>query len=218
MLSIYKKLNGIGGEGVANISGGNDDIDKDLTQLCGLPIFQTLLGALEVDEFRILGYPLRFAYYLNRYAYVRRETHVLPDASGPYVFVSYARSDTILMHDQLAVLDELGVRVWWDRDLRTDGDFESQLADKISRASAVLLCISPDAIASKFVTREANYAARHQIPRISSRSATPSCRRTGIWYMARRIASAIFYTPRIASRKMFAAQSRRRVSERPTDR
>jgi exopolyphosphatase/pppGpp-phosphohydrolase len=105
VLTIYKKVIGAEGAGVDKIDKTPSEIDKDLVQIYGLPIYVELMKALNLGQLHILGYPLRFGYYIWKYLRLEPESPVRPDLSGSYLFVSYARSDKTLLYDQLATLE-----------------------------------------------------------------------------------------------------------------
>jgi exopolyphosphatase/pppGpp-phosphohydrolase len=163
VLTIYKKLTGAKGAGVDSIAKTSAEIDKDLVQIYGLPIYIELMQALALPQLRILGYPLRFGYYIWKYLHLEPESTVRADRSAPYLFVSYARSDKALVYDQLATLDAMGYRVWWDEGLIAGQDFEPQLSEAILGSRAVIWCLTPAAVASDFVTKEVRFAARQGI-------------------------------------------------------
>src|SRR5262249_6440725 len=114
-------------------------------------------------ELRILGYPLRFCFYIWKYLRNEPECAVRSDASGPYIFVSYARADKSIVFDLLATLDAMGVRVFWDEGLTWGEEFEPQLTKAILGSDAVLVCLTPDSDASQFVKREVALASRHRV-------------------------------------------------------
>jgi adenylate cyclase len=74
------------------------------------------------------------------------------------VFISYKREEreaVQIIADKLAALE---VEVWFDVGLKSEGSFDSQIADQLSAAKAVLVCWTPGAIASEWVRAEAAQA------------------------------------------------------------
>lgn len=167
VLTIYKKMLGLEGAGVERITKTNFELDRDLTKLYGLPVYLELMEALQLDRLNILGYPLRFGYYVWKYAKNEPESSVRSDTSGPYVFVSYAREDKALVFDQLATFDAMGLRVFWDEEgvaLRWGDDFEPEIAKAIRNSKGVIWCLSPESAKSRFVLKEVKFADRNGIP------------------------------------------------------
>lgn len=162
VLTIYKKLRGLHGAGVDRIEKTAEELDRDLIKLYGLPIYIELMTALNIDHVFVLGYPLRFGYYIWKYLRHQPISSVRPDASGPYVFISYAKSDKALIYDQLATLDGMGVRVWWDEGLQFGREFERELAERIAASEAVMMFLTPQAVASDWVSREMKLATHYK--------------------------------------------------------
>lgn len=164
VLTIYKKLRGLQGSGVDRIEKTVDELDRDLTKLYGLPIYIELMNALNIDHAFVLGYPLRFGYYIWKYFRNEPISSVRPDTSGPHAFVSYAKSDKAIVYDQLATLDAMGVRLWWDQGLIPGTEFEAELAEKLARSEALVLFLSDGAVASTWVRREIKLALHYDKP------------------------------------------------------
>ncbi len=160
--TIYRKMHNIKTEG--RIDRSLKDLDLDLTQIYGLPISFELLKAIQTDQVRILGYPLRFGYYLWKYFMEEPISSVRSDVSGPYVFLSYAHLDKTIIHDLLITLDTIGVRVGWDEGLVWGDDYVPQLTNMIKGSKAVICCLTPDAIKSdRFVNQEVDFALRQGV-------------------------------------------------------
>lgn len=167
VLTVHKKLTGQKGKGVDGLARSSEDIDRDLILLYGLPVMAEVMNALEVPDLRVLGYPLRFGYYVWKYLKKEPISAVRADAAGPYVFVSYARADKNIVYDQLATFDGLGIRVWWDEGqggLRPGKDYEPQLAKRIRGCSAMLWLLTNSSAQSTEVEKEIEIAMEHNRP------------------------------------------------------
>jgi len=80
------------------------------------------------------------------------------DAPAPYLFVSYSHLDREEVRGVVAVLEEHGLEVYWDRELRPGERYDSVLARQIRGASAVLVAWSEHSVASDYVLGEAREA------------------------------------------------------------
>ena len=80
------------------------------------------------------------------------------EGDNPYVFISYAHMDKEIVYDIIASLQCHGVRVWYDSGLRAGDEWPEEIGDHIARASAVVIMLSSNAIGSKFVRKEINFA------------------------------------------------------------
>jgi hypothetical protein len=81
------------------------------------------------------------------------------------VFVSYRRSDALLMGEQIwEELTKAGFDVFLDRfGIDPAENFQERLADRLGDKAFVLLIESPEASESKWVLHEVNYARKHQL-------------------------------------------------------
>jgi hypothetical protein len=80
------------------------------------------------------------------------------------VFLSYARSDRDLVQKIGRELSEAGLEVWDpDQKILPGSDWTSELKAALDSASAVVVFLSPDAMASRSVSYEIEYAlgAKH---------------------------------------------------------
>lgn len=162
VLTIYKKMRGLPGSGVDRITRTAEQLDKDLVLLLGLPVYMELMRALDVQRLHVMGYPLRFGYYVWKYLEKEPISTVRSDASAPYVFISYARSEKAIVYDQLATLDAQDLRLWWDEGrggLRVGADYEPQLEKKIRGCAAVVWFLTRGSAVSSEVEKELNTAA-----------------------------------------------------------
>jgi len=74
------------------------------------------------------------------------------------VFISYKREEREAVQIIADKLAALGVEVWFDVGLKSEGSFGSQIAFQLSAAKAVLVCWTPGAIASEWVRAEGTQA------------------------------------------------------------
>jgi TIR domain len=80
------------------------------------------------------------------------------------VFFSYARSDRELARKVAHQLREAGFQVWDpDEEILPGADWNAELKMALDSAQAIVVFISPDAIASRWVSHEIEYAlgAKH---------------------------------------------------------
>jgi hypothetical protein len=84
--------------------------------------------------------------------------------AGSRVFLSYARADQQQARKIADHLREAGYRVWDpEQEILPGSDWASQLTKALNSAEAVVVFISPDAMSSRQVSHEIEYAlgARH---------------------------------------------------------
>ena len=74
------------------------------------------------------------------------------------VFISYARADEAYVEELCQVLESEGVRTWFDRSIAHGTRWEDVLERKIDECSAVLVVVSQDAQASRWVGKEIDRA------------------------------------------------------------
>jgi adenylate cyclase len=75
-------------------------------------------------------------------------------------FISYAREDRSLVVPIAARLQQLGVEVWFDADLKAGDAFSDVILNKLQKAKAVVVCWSPTSALSPWVRGEAQYARK----------------------------------------------------------
>ena len=74
------------------------------------------------------------------------------------VFVSYNQKNRALIEPIGARLAALGVNVWYDREIDPAEGFGAALRARLRQAKVVLVCWSPEAVESEWVSGEAEYA------------------------------------------------------------
>src|SRR5690348_4641003 len=74
------------------------------------------------------------------------------------VFVSYKRGDAAKVRKLVAALRQVGLETWWDEDIPPSAPWEATIETELARAKSVIVCWSPDAVASDNVRSEARVA------------------------------------------------------------
>jgi len=74
------------------------------------------------------------------------------------VFVSYKREDAVRVRKLVHALRATGLNVWWDEDIPPSAPWEATIERALASAKAVIVCWSPDAVASENVRSEARVA------------------------------------------------------------
>jgi hypothetical protein len=88
----------------------------------------------------------------------------LPETPSPkYVFMSYSRTDEVVMQHVLKHLRKQGIHVWVDNEALLPGTpiWEVEIEKAIKSASAIVVICSPDANNSEWVRREITVAERY---------------------------------------------------------
>jgi hypothetical protein len=78
-----------------------------------------------------------------------------------YAFVSHSRVDRAYVQALGAYLRDAGIRLWFDHQLSTGAGLDHVIEQTIDRCVAVIVVLSPDAVASESVNRELAYATDH---------------------------------------------------------
>lgn len=74
------------------------------------------------------------------------------------VFLSYKREDARQVRKLVAALRQSGLETWWDEDIPPSAPWEATIEQELARARTVIVCWSPDAVASENVRSEARVA------------------------------------------------------------
>src|SRR5689334_769730 len=74
------------------------------------------------------------------------------------VFLSYKREDVARVRKLVAGLRSAGLDVWWDEDIPASAPWEATIERELAEAQSVIVCWSPDAVASENVRSEARAA------------------------------------------------------------
>ena len=79
------------------------------------------------------------------------------------VFVSYSRDDRAKVQRIANALNERGLRVWWDPEIKTGSGFRNEIADALDGSKSVVVIWSRHSVASRFVADEADEGAAREI-------------------------------------------------------
>jgi hypothetical protein len=83
---------------------------------------------------------------------------MLQQSGGPFLFISYARTDGERVYPLVEGLRQRGVSVWIDRQLQTGDAWLDELEQKLNQSSGLLAFVSPAFMASRYCGREVRYA------------------------------------------------------------
>lgn len=72
----------------------------------------------------------------------------------PGVFLSYARTDHSLASQLAQGLEERGLSVWWDAQIRVGDSWEQAIKRALLLADVVLVLVTPSSVESRWVTNE----------------------------------------------------------------
>ena len=81
-----------------------------------------------------------------------------------YAFLSYSHEDLSFVATLLEGLDNIGARIWYDEGIRPSEEFIEVIAERIKRAKALILIISPSSVSSSYVQKEVSFAFIAGIP------------------------------------------------------
>ena len=108
------------------------------------------------------------------------ESHILHMRLAHHVFLSYSRTDTLIMQRVRNDMQSQGLRVWTDEQLQPGTPAWTEgIQTAIENTGCLVALLSPDAKQSEWVNQEIEYAKVHQIPIFSvivrgdSRNAVP---------------------------------------------
>ena len=76
----------------------------------------------------------------------------------PYIFVSYAHRDKESVYSTLKYLYDQKINIWYDEGILSSAEWVEEIAQAIKRSSLFVLFMSPQALASRYVINEINYA------------------------------------------------------------
>jgi hypothetical protein len=82
----------------------------------------------------------------------------------PYIFVAYAHNDARVVFPELVRLHGNGYRIWYDEGIDPGNEWPDEVAKALGRASFFLVFISPDAVTSRNVRNEVNFALNNGKP------------------------------------------------------
>nr|MDO8114873.1 toll/interleukin-1 receptor domain-containing protein [Candidatus Sigynarchaeota archaeon] len=82
----------------------------------------------------------------------------------PYIFVSYAHKDKMVVFPDLASLKDKGYRIWYDEGIKPSEQWLLKIADALQKSKYFIVFISPVAIVSKFLKMEVLDAFHNNLP------------------------------------------------------
>jgi len=82
----------------------------------------------------------------------------------PYLFASYAHVDGEIVYPELTYLHEQGYRIWYDEGIDPGNEWPEEVAKALASASHFIVFISPNAVNSRNVRNEINFAINNQKP------------------------------------------------------
>ena len=85
----------------------------------------------------------------------------------PYIFVSYAHTDSNAVYPELVWLKESGFNIWYDEGIDAGTEWSEALAHAIKQSTLFLYFVTPDSAGSRNCRNEVNFAIDHEIPIIA---------------------------------------------------
>jgi tetratricopeptide (TPR) repeat protein len=82
----------------------------------------------------------------------------------PYIFISYAHIDGMIVFPELMILHELGFRIWYDEGIEPGNEWTEEVARALENAAYFIVFISPGAVSSRNVRNEINFALSNNKP------------------------------------------------------
>jgi TolB-like protein len=76
----------------------------------------------------------------------------------PYTFVCWSHDDTTAVQQDLHLLANAGIRVWYDEGISAGRNWRSEIATRLEGATRILYYVSRASLASDHCNREINYA------------------------------------------------------------
>ena len=80
------------------------------------------------------------------------------DGTLPYIFVSYAHKNSAMAQKIIDGLNRAGYRIWYDAGIEAGSEWPDYLAEKLEKATCVLVLISHESIASNNCRQEIEMA------------------------------------------------------------
>ncbi len=84
--------------------------------------------------------------------------------SEPYIFVSYAHTDSSRVFPEIKRFNELGCNVWYDEGITPGSEWLDEIANALLNCSLLVVFISENAVNSRYVQQEINLALDKNIP------------------------------------------------------
>jgi hypothetical protein len=80
----------------------------------------------------------------------------------PYIFVSYAHKDGKMVFPDIKYLHDQGFRIWYDEGIDPGNEWPEDVANSLANASVFIVFISPNAVNSRNVRNEINFALNYK--------------------------------------------------------
>lgn len=81
------------------------------------------------------------------------------NGNEPYVFVSYAHSDSKKVFPIIEYMQRTGIRIWYDDGIEAGSEWPQYIAENLAKASCVLVFMSPNSANSHNCRNEINLAS-----------------------------------------------------------
>lgn len=78
--------------------------------------------------------------------------------SEPYIFVSYAHSDSVRVYPEIGWLDQQNLNIWYDEGINAGSVWRDDLADRLEHAKEVLFFATNNSISSRNCLNELHFA------------------------------------------------------------
>ena len=128
---------------------------------------EVLVYGGERSIFNLESIKEQYVHIMNKHKAPEKDKVEFPYLGNkPYVFVSYARSDTERVLPYLQKMRQNGCRIWYDMGIRGGDNWMTTLAMKIKGCSQYLLFSSETSVKSVWTRREASRALQCNIPNI----------------------------------------------------
>jgi hypothetical protein len=85
--------------------------------------------------------------------------------NDPFIFISYAHDDKLVVYPEVERLHRMGYRLWYDEGIRPSGDWPEEIAIKLTGCSLFLVFLSARAIESRNVMNEMHFALSRAKPK-----------------------------------------------------
>ncbi|WP_395338586.1 TIR domain-containing protein [Ningiella sp. W23] len=83
--------------------------------------------------------------------------------SDSFVFVCYAHTDADSVYQDLKLLYDAGINIWYDEGIEAGKSWRAEIATAIQAANKLIFFISKTSLVSKHCLREVDYALNHDI-------------------------------------------------------
>lgn len=80
----------------------------------------------------------------------------------PYVFISYAHADSLLVYPVIKWLDNIGFRIWYDEGIDPGNEWPEEIAKSLDACEYFIVFLSRNSIKSRNVRNEINFALNNE--------------------------------------------------------